>query len=170
MMTWAIHETFREPDLARARPDKPGLRRMPGAAGYRRSCRTILAVGADRAAAGQLADERREIYNQRYSPLTEITVENVSQLKCVWRTRLRGSGVGAQYSGSAQPIVYDGVIYVITGANDVFALAVSPPECLWLLTRGGLIGVIRSHDASQQKLNNPQPTFDVASPRATRAR
>ena len=70
-------------------------------------------------------------YNQRYSPLTEITADNVANLKGVWRARLGGSGVGTQYSGSAQPIVYDGVIYVITGANDVFALSVDTGEVLW---------------------------------------
>ena len=60
--------------------------------------------------------------NQRYSPLARIDRSNVAKLKGVWRTRLRGSGTGAQYSGEAQPLVYDGVAYVITGADDVFAL------------------------------------------------
>jgi quinohemoprotein ethanol dehydrogenase len=71
------------------------------------------------------------LYNQRYSPLTEVDRDNVSALGGVWHTQLRGSGVGAQYSGSAQPIVYDGVIYVITGADDVFALSVDTGEILW---------------------------------------
>src|SRR5262252_3627410 len=62
--------------------------------------------------------------NQRYSPLTEINRDNVVRLKGVWRTRLRGSGLGPQYSGEAQPIVYDGVIYIATGADDVFAVSV----------------------------------------------
>jgi alcohol dehydrogenase (cytochrome c) len=71
------------------------------------------------------------LYNQRYSPLTELDRSNVNALKGVWRTHLRGSGLGAQYSGSAQPVVYDGVVYVITGANDVFALSVDSGEILW---------------------------------------
>ncbi len=70
-------------------------------------------------------------YNQRYSPLTQIDRSNVASLKGVWRTRLRGSGVGTQYSGEAQPIVYDGVIYVVTGADDVFAIGVESGEILW---------------------------------------
>src|SRR5690348_2515924 len=70
-------------------------------------------------------------YNQRYSPLTAIDRSNVASLKGVWRTRLRGSGVGAKYSGEAQPIVYDGVVYVVTGADDVFALRVETGEILW---------------------------------------
>src|SRR5262252_9411648 len=71
------------------------------------------------------------LYNQRYSPLTAINRANVSKLRGVWRARLRGSGAAPQYSGFAQPIVYDGVAYVSTGANDVFALSIDTGEILW---------------------------------------
>src|SRR4051812_29345386 len=50
--------------------------------------------------------------NQRYSPLDEITTSNVSGLKGVWLTHLKGSGTAAKYSAEAQPIVYNGVLYV----------------------------------------------------------
>ncbi len=70
-------------------------------------------------------------YNQRYSALTRIDRGNIGALKGVWRTRLNGSGVAPQFSGEAQPIVHDGVIYVITGADDVFALSVETGEILW---------------------------------------
>jgi quinohemoprotein ethanol dehydrogenase len=69
--------------------------------------------------------------NQRYSPLTAIDRSNVAQLKGVWRTRLKGSGLAPQYSGEAQPIVHDGVVYIVTGANDVFALGVESGAILW---------------------------------------
>ena len=71
------------------------------------------------------------LYNQRYSPLTAINRGNVARLKGVWRTRLRGSGTGPQYSAHAQPIVVDGVAYVSTGANDVFAVSIDTGEILW---------------------------------------
>jgi alcohol dehydrogenase (cytochrome c) len=71
------------------------------------------------------------IYNQRYSPLTQIDRSNVTNLKGVWRTRLNGSGLGAKYSGEATPLVYAGVIYIVTGANDVFAISVDTGEILW---------------------------------------
>ena len=71
------------------------------------------------------------LYNQRYSPLKAIDRTNVAQLKGVWRTRLRGSGTQPQYSGFAAPLVYDGVAYVSTGANDVFALSIDTGEILW---------------------------------------
>jgi quinohemoprotein ethanol dehydrogenase len=69
--------------------------------------------------------------NQRFSPLELINRDNVGGLKAQWRTHLSGSGLGAQYSGQGQPIVYDGVIYVTTGASDVFALDVSSGEIRW---------------------------------------
>lgn len=71
------------------------------------------------------------LYNQRYSPLSQINRENVGELKGVWQARLRGSGVGTKYSGEGQPIVHDGVIYIPTGADDVFALSVETGEILW---------------------------------------
>jgi alcohol dehydrogenase (cytochrome c) len=72
-----------------------------------------------------------DVYNRRYSPLMQINRDNVAQLKAVWRTRLNGSGSGVKYSGEAQPIVHDGVIYVITGADDVFAISVETGATLW---------------------------------------
>ena len=71
------------------------------------------------------------VYNQRYSPLTDITPDNIGELKGVWRARLDGSGVDAKYSGEAAPIVHEGVVYVVTGADDVFAISVDSGERLW---------------------------------------
>jgi alcohol dehydrogenase (cytochrome c) len=70
-------------------------------------------------------------YNQRYSPLDQINRETVPGLRGVWRARLNGSGVDAKYSGEAQPIVYEGVVYIITGADDVFAISVDNGTLLW---------------------------------------
>jgi len=72
-----------------------------------------------------------DFYNQRWSPLTAINRGNVAQLKGVWRTRLRGSGTQPQYSGFATPLVDNGVAYVSTGANDVFAIDVDSGELAW---------------------------------------
>lgn len=71
------------------------------------------------------------VYNQRYSPLEQINRENVHELKAVWRARLDGSGAGPQHSGEAQPIVFDGVVYIVTADNDVFALSVESGKRLW---------------------------------------
>ena len=76
------------------------------------------------------------VYNQRYSPLDEIERSNVEQLRGVWRTRLNGSGLDNKYSGEAQPIVYEGVVYIVTGADDVFAVSVESGELLWSYEAG----------------------------------
>ena len=76
------------------------------------------------------------ILNQRYSPLNQINTDNVAQLKGVWQVHLNGSGVGPPYSGEAQPIVHEGVMYVITGANDVFAIDVETGMFLWVYESG----------------------------------
>ena len=44
-----------------------------------------------------------DLFNRNFSALTEINTENVNQLGPVWRTHLEESGVGAKYSGEAQP-------------------------------------------------------------------
>ena len=71
------------------------------------------------------------LFNQNYSPLTQINRQTVANLKGVWRARLDGSGTRPKYSGEAQPIVYEGVIYVVTGADDVFAMSVKTGKTLW---------------------------------------
>jgi alcohol dehydrogenase (cytochrome c) len=71
------------------------------------------------------------IYNQRYSPLAEINRGNVGTMKAQWQTHLDGSGMGPPFSGEAQPIVQDGVMFVPTGADDVFAIDVETGTHLW---------------------------------------
>jgi len=71
------------------------------------------------------------LFNQRYSPLNQIHRGNVSGLQADWRTHLDASGVGARYSGEAEPIVYEGVVYIVTGDNDVFAISVETGRILW---------------------------------------
>ncbi len=69
--------------------------------------------------------------NQRYSPLSQINRDNIGDVKAVWRTHLDGSGMGAQHSGQGQPLVYHGVLYMVTGQDDVFAVSVDTGKILW---------------------------------------
>ena len=69
--------------------------------------------------------------NQRYSTLKQIDTNNVKQLKGAWMTRLKGSGFGGKYSGEATPLVKDGIMYVVTGNDDVFVLNAKTGEMLW---------------------------------------
>jgi len=70
------------------------------------------------------------VFNQRFSPLTQITPDNVGNLKAVWRVHL-GSGLESKYSGEAQPIVHKGVIYIVTGADEVSAVGVTSGQIIW---------------------------------------
>ncbi|MBV8638507.1 MAG: PQQ-binding-like beta-propeller repeat protein [Candidatus Eremiobacteraeota bacterium] len=69
--------------------------------------------------------------NQRYSPLTEINASNIGSLKGLWLTHLRGSAIAAKYSAESQPLEYQGVIYVSTGMDDVFAVDADSGKILW---------------------------------------
>jgi quinohemoprotein ethanol dehydrogenase len=71
------------------------------------------------------------LFNQNYSPLTQINRQNVANLKGVRRVRLAESGTNAKHSGEAQPVVDDGVIYIVTGADDVFAISIRTGQVLW---------------------------------------
>src|SRR5256886_6274451 len=60
--------------------------------------------------------------NQRYSTLKEIATNNVKQLKGAWMTRLKGSEIGGKNSLDGTPLAKDGIMYMATRNNAVFAL------------------------------------------------
>jgi len=68
--------------------------------------------------------------NQRFSPLAQVNRQNVAGLKALWHVNL-GSGTQLRHNNQAQPLVYEGVIYISTGQGDVFAVAVDTGKVLW---------------------------------------
>jgi quinohemoprotein ethanol dehydrogenase len=70
------------------------------------------------------------INNNRYSTLDQINTSNVSDLKGAWLTRLN-SGRGSKYIFEADPIVIDGIMYIPTGNDDIFALDATNGRKLW---------------------------------------
>ena len=68
--------------------------------------------------------------NTRYSTLTQINRGNVKTLKAAWVVHL-GSGLGAKYSLEGTPIVKDGVMYIASGNDDVFALDAKTGALIW---------------------------------------
>src|SRR4029434_7481998 len=68
--------------------------------------------------------------NQRYSSLDQINATTVASLKGAWMTRL-GSGRGSKYYFEADPIVIDGIMYIPTGNDDIFALDARNGKKLW---------------------------------------
>lgn len=72
----------------------------------------------------------------RYSPLTQINRQNVTQLKVAWVFHTEdisdGSG-GKKRSGlETTPILVDGTLYLTTGFNRVFALDAETGKQLWV--------------------------------------
>jgi alcohol dehydrogenase (cytochrome c) len=68
------------------------------------------------------------VWNQRYSSLTQINTNNVKRLKLVYTKSLDGP-TGAEIEGS--PLVYQGVMYIATGESHVAALDAASGETLW---------------------------------------
>src|SRR6202047_3670606 len=68
--------------------------------------------------------------NTRYSTLARINPSNVKTLKGAWMARLN-SGFGPGYSQQGTPVVRDGVMYITTGEQDIFALDGKTGNLIW---------------------------------------
>ena len=68
----------------------------------------------------------RDYTNQRMSPLSQITPQNVKKLKLAWQFK---SGVSASFQ--ATPVVIGGVMYVALPYNHVVALEAKTGKELW---------------------------------------
>jgi quinoprotein glucose dehydrogenase len=71
----------------------------------------------------------------RYSPLTQITPENVRDLQVAWiyRTGELGQGVKdwSRSAFEATPILFDGTLYLTTSSTDVIAVNAASGELRW---------------------------------------
>ncbi len=68
--------------------------------------------------------------NTRFSTLSKIDASNVKTLKGAWMARLN-SGFGPGYSQQGTPVVKDGVMYITTGEQDIFALNAKTGNLIW---------------------------------------
>ena len=64
--------------------------------------------------------------NLRHSPIGDITPENASELQVAWAFP---TGTTEQFEVS--PTVYDGIMYVTTSYNRIFALDAASGEIYW---------------------------------------
>ena len=64
--------------------------------------------------------------NHRHSPITRLTPEAVPNLRVAWAFP---TGTLGQFEVS--PVVYDGVMYVTSSYNRLFALAATTGELIW---------------------------------------
>jgi alcohol dehydrogenase (cytochrome c) len=79
---------------------------------------------------------------QRFSPLDQISRRNVDELRLVWS---RGLPVG---TSSTIPIVYDGVMYVVSPINAVLALDATTGDLIWKYVREFVPGIRNAVAAS----------------------
>jgi len=68
--------------------------------------------------------------NTRFSTLARINPSNVKTLKGAWMARLQ-SGFGAGFSQQGTPVVKDGVMYITTGEQEIFALNAKTGDLIW---------------------------------------
>jgi alcohol dehydrogenase (cytochrome c) len=87
---------------------------------------------------------RRSYDGSGYSPLKQITTDNVSKLKPVW-----GILTGEGRVHEAAPIVNNGVMFVSTPNNQVMAMDVKSGNLLWRYKRPRPTGSSVAHDTSR---------------------
>jgi len=67
----------------------------------------------------------------RFSSLSQINTSNAGTMHTVWHMHT-GSTIGAGRSNSASGVIYNGVYYIVTAADDVLAIAAATGETLWV--------------------------------------
>lgn len=70
------------------------------------------------------------LMHENFSPLTQINTSNVANLKGVWERNL-GTATAAIYSAEGQTVEHNGVMYISTGSDNVFAYSVKGGKLLW---------------------------------------
>src|SRR3954466_3408776 len=81
---------------------------------------------------------------QRYSPLDQITTENVKQIAPAWVFQCGSGGLHSgksTYSFEASPLVVDGVMYVSGWDGWVWALDARTGNILWQYRTASALGV-----------------------------
>jgi glucose dehydrogenase len=78
----------------------------------------------------QVADILRKLFRPPASPLTQITPENVSQLKSVWTFQTRNTG-----NFQSTPLVIDGVLYVTGWGGTAWAIDARSGRQIWSYRR-----------------------------------
>jgi quinohemoprotein ethanol dehydrogenase len=85
-----------------------------------------LLAASDPANAGQWMSHGRDYSEQRFSPLTEVSVENVTQLGLTWF-----ADFDTRRGQESTPIVVDGVMYVTTAWSKLYAFDAKSGKALW---------------------------------------
>src|SRR6187549_1640725 len=85
-----------------------------------------LLAASDAANAGQWMSHGRDYSEQRFSPLTKISTDNVAQLGLSWF-----ADFDTRRGQESTPIVVDGVLYVTTAWSKLYAYDAKSGKELW---------------------------------------
>ncbi|MFD2332613.1 pyrroloquinoline quinone-dependent dehydrogenase [Cohnella sp. GCM10020058] len=72
-----------------------------------------------------------DLGNTRHVPFKEITADNVNDLGVVWTADFKSLDKDVKNGNQSYPVVVDGVIYITTGGNQVFAFEGATGKQLW---------------------------------------
>src|SRR3989449_381922 len=87
---------------------------------------------------------RRTYDGWGYSPLDQITTQNVARLRPVW-----GFSTGEARVHESAPVVNNGVMFVSTPNNQVIAIDAKSGNVLWRYRRPRAAGALVAHDTSR---------------------
>ncbi len=105
---------------------------------------SMLVSGQSGAQNGEWPHWGGDLGNSRYSPLDQITRDNVKTLRIAWRWKADNFGPRPDGNFEATPLMIDGVLYTTAGSRrDVVAIDGATGETLWMYrfdegTRGDL--------------------------------
>ncbi|MEO8314417.1 MAG: PQQ-binding-like beta-propeller repeat protein, partial [Pseudomonadota bacterium] len=89
------------------------------------SAERLLAAN-DPANAGQWMSHGRDYSEQRFSPLTKISTDNVKQLGLAWF-----ADFDTRRGQESTPLMIDGVLYVTTAWSKLYAFDAKSGKALW---------------------------------------
>ncbi|WP_168735868.1 pyrroloquinoline quinone-dependent dehydrogenase [Cohnella fermenti] len=69
--------------------------------------------------------------NNRHAPYTEITADNINELGVIWSHDLKTLDADVKNGNQSYPVVVDGVIYLTTSGNQVFAFDAVTGNTIW---------------------------------------
>lgn len=69
--------------------------------------------------------------NNRHVPFKEISADNVNDLGVIWSADLKTLDADVKNGNQSYPVVVDGVIYLTTSGNQVFALDAVTGKTIW---------------------------------------
>ncbi|MBB6638309.1 PQQ-binding-like beta-propeller repeat protein [Cohnella thailandensis] len=69
--------------------------------------------------------------NNRHVPFKEITADNVNDLGVIWSADLKTLDADVKNGNQSYPVVVDGIMYVTTAGNQVFAFDAATGNTIW---------------------------------------